>query len=366
MPVRLVTDDADFAALRPAWDRLAAGRTFRRYDWARAWWDAYGADRALRVLVAEDQRGEVVGIAPFGLERTLAHGRRLAIHGGGDACGDDMAPLVDPDHASAAHNAFAEWLTTGPGRGTWDTIVIDGASVADPDVDRFARGLSGRGVTLAQKPEVSRWAVDLPSTWSGFVETLGKRTRRLVRQLATRRETTPGLGLQWIGPGDAVDPWFDRLVELHNRRWESGACRGAFGRRGFEQFLRSTARGWHDRGALELVLLSVDGRAAAGAIGARTDRQLDLYLLGRDPEFDKLQVGWMLNLAVVENAIGRGLDRIDFLRGDEPYKEHLGCSPIAQHTVTLAAPGAINRLRRGARTLRTVAARVKRRLVDTA
>ncbi|MGL4514633.1 MAG: GNAT family N-acetyltransferase [Lacipirellulaceae bacterium] len=362
MPVRVITDARDLAELAPSWDRLAGDASFRRFGWCDAWWQAYGDERELATLVARNATDDTTAILPMAMAKSLAYGRRLELLGGGEACGDDLSVLVDPSQRAGAIGELAEWLTTGPGRRTWDTIGLDGVTTGDAGIDALVAELAARGVVATPEADVSRWAVGLPADWEAFVASLGKRTRRLVRQVVGRGESTPGVECRWIAAGEALAPWFDSLVELHKRRWEEGACRGAFQSPRFERFLRLAAASWHAEGSLELALLSVEGRAAAAAIGVRSGDRIDLFLLGRDPEFDRLQVGWMLNLEVVRNAIERGLKRIDFLRGDEPYKEHLGCSPIPQQRVVLTAPGAVNRVRRGARELRAVAAQVKRRV----
>ncbi len=64
--LRLVTDDAGFAALEPAWRQLAGDCPFHSWMWMDAWWRHYrhvGAE--LFTAVVNDESGDVVAIAPW-------------------------------------------------------------------------------------------------------------------------------------------------------------------------------------------------------------------------------------------------------------------------------------------------------------
>ncbi|MCA9268209.1 MAG: hypothetical protein KDA41_07050, partial [Planctomycetales bacterium] len=74
--VRRINAAAELDALAGDWDRLSGGVPFRRFAWHCSWWRRFAADRCeLYVLVAANDAGEVVGIAPWFLESTVARGR---------------------------------------------------------------------------------------------------------------------------------------------------------------------------------------------------------------------------------------------------------------------------------------------------
>jgi len=84
---------------------------------------------------------------------------------------------------------------------------------------------------------------------------------------------------------------------------------------------------------------------AAAAIGVQTGKTFSAFLLGRDPRFDDVRAGWLLNLAMIEAAIDEGAEEFDFLRGDEEYKARLGAVPVPQCRMIVTTRGMLNRVR---------------------
>ncbi|WP_410970048.1 hypothetical protein, partial [Salmonella sp. SAL4458] len=81
--IEVVTDYADFLALEPAWNTLVqrAGidHPFLTHEWIRTWWDCFGGERQLHIVLVK-ARDELVAIAPLmlGAERMYGlHVRQL-------------------------------------------------------------------------------------------------------------------------------------------------------------------------------------------------------------------------------------------------------------------------------------------------
>ena len=71
MRIKVIRDIAQLSDYRDAWNKLLVhssnNHVFLTYEWLRTWWDVYGADKELLVLVVEDENG-LLGIAPLYLE----------------------------------------------------------------------------------------------------------------------------------------------------------------------------------------------------------------------------------------------------------------------------------------------------------
>ena len=67
MKVIEIRSEAEWQSLRSEWETLlcdsASGATFLTYEWATAWWQAYGRPGELRILAALDDAGVLRGIA---------------------------------------------------------------------------------------------------------------------------------------------------------------------------------------------------------------------------------------------------------------------------------------------------------------
>ena len=92
-------------------------------------------------------------------------------------------------------------------------------------------------------------------------------------------------------------------------------------------FFLGLARRMGPAGLLRLYFFHVDGKRAAAVLCFRACGELQMYNSGYDPALRELSVGLASKVFVVRDAIERGLARVDFLRGEEPYKFQLGAKP---------------------------------------
>ncbi len=79
-----------------------------------------------------------------------------------------------------------------------------------------------------------------------------------------------------------------------------------------------------DDGPLRLTFLSVGGRRIAAGIHFETPDAFLFYNMGVDPDARDLSPGILLIGSVVQRALAAGVRRLDFLRGNEPYKYEWG------------------------------------------
>src|SRR5688572_15279001 len=129
MTVQIITSWDELAALEQPWNALAAGNPMRSWDWLATWWKHYGiganpapnrdaprvGDRVLHVFAvyADASRNgngrghqhELIGIAPWYLDRTVVKGNVLRWLGSGEVCTDHRSLICRPqflDEVSAA------------------------------------------------------------------------------------------------------------------------------------------------------------------------------------------------------------------------------------------------------------------------
>ena len=134
-------------------------------------------------------------------------------------------------------------------------------------------------------------------------------------------------------------PHLDDFIELHQKKWgvdglfpetSGGACS--------RRFFRHLFRHFGPDGPLRLTRLTVGGRLVASGIHFDDGETISYYNAGVDPEARDLSPGVLMVARYVEQAIGAGRRRLDFLRGNEPYKYEWGAvdEPIQRILVTRA------------------------------
>lgn len=81
MKVAEVREEAGLQQLRETWERLlceSVSRTiFLTWEWAEAWWSAYGTPGDLRIMTVSDDNGVMRGIAPLRCQTVKRYGQAV-------------------------------------------------------------------------------------------------------------------------------------------------------------------------------------------------------------------------------------------------------------------------------------------------
>lgn len=367
--VRLLTNAGDFASLAPDWNRLhasaATASIFNSWIWQYQWWQVYGREQPLRLLVAIED-GSTVGILALYVQtvRVLGVRARLLrfVGTGADTNPDDLGPIL----AAGREEEVAQKLAAAAMRFTdADVLLLSDIDPRSP----FSRALRAAAGELG-RPSVDGVSeriayVHLPPTWDQYLERLTRHRRTRIRY--ARRRFAAAVGARFFVWRDAatLDQAFDRLADLHRRRWEAAGGSESFGTPQYLEFHRRVVRACFARGLLRLYCLEAGGKPVAMFYCYRLRNTIYLMQSGFDPDKRKLEPGNVLLGHAIEHAIGEGAAAFDFLRGIHAYKDHLATRH--RHTEYVWAfrhtPGGIAyRLRRV--WLRTWSARLRGRTPD--
>jgi CelD/BcsL family acetyltransferase involved in cellulose biosynthesis len=99
-------------------------------------------------------------------------------------------------------------------------------------------------------------------------------------------------------------------------------------------------------GVVELNFLTVEGRRIAAGVTFDDGKVIYYYNAGVDPDARELSPGVVMVARYIERSIRLGRGRLDFLRGDEPYKYEWGAvdEPIERLLVQrVTVSGEVNR-----------------------
>jgi CelD/BcsL family acetyltransferase involved in cellulose biosynthesis len=341
---------------RATWDGLAQATPwatpFSSWAFHRAWWDGYGANAHEQVLVvcggdaAADP--DPIAIVPLmhrhevepsdaerqttirpgaGLPLTPVPPTATAILFGASYHADYATILTAPTDLPAVAEAVARYIAS-PVSGGWDVVDLRRLRCADPTGLELAAAFGTREVASGWTLNVDREDVCPVVTFppdvdmDGFLVTLGKKQRHEIRRKVRRAEA--------VGPirmVDSTDPLTDipGFIELHQRRWGADGLfpptpGGEQSRLMFRRLFELFGTG----GPLGLTKLFVGDRLIAAGVHFETDDSLLYYNAGIDPDAFDLSPGVLLTYAYIERALARGLQRFDFLRGNEPYKYEWG------------------------------------------
>ncbi len=344
------------------WDALAAldpwATPFARWAFHRAWWEAYGGTAHDQTMVVVDRAagpdGAPLAIVPLmhrheiepndvASQTTIRHGSTVAltpvpatakaVFFGASYHADYATILCAPADLAAVADAVATALAGPTGDPDhpepWDVVDLRRLRCGDPVADAL------RAAFVRRAPEQS-WTVDLEredvcpvatiaddvTDLDGFLSTLGKKERHEIRRKIRRCEAGGDI-LLTPSPDPLTD--LDAFIDLHQRRWGAdGLFPATPGGEASRIFIRRLFEGFGPDGPARLCFLTVGGRRIAAGITFEAGGTIAYYNAGVDPDARDLSPGVVMVAKYVERAIATGRRRLDFLRGNEPYKYEWG------------------------------------------
>jgi hypothetical protein len=361
---RIATWD-ELASLERDWNVLAGDMPFRTWNWLATWWKHYGSvdnkdgkpddgksgDRELYVLAVfsdldpatNDKYRQLIGVAPWYLDRTRIKGNLLRWLGSGEVCTDHLSLICRPEDTETVAASIAESLTTQ--FDDWDRIDLGAVDAGDVTIESLLARIEERDCLVSRQVADSCWALELPATWDEYLAGISKSHRKQLRQL--ERRVLESNRVQWHRAQNVAE--FDEawpiLVDLHQRRRKSLGEPGCFASRVFHEFHHEVAGRLLDRGQLRVSWMELDGSPAAAEYHVADSRATYAYQGGVDPDRLTEEPGRLSTILCLRAAIDEGHTQLDFLRGDEPYKAHWRATPHMTYDYRIIPNRRLARLR---------------------
>jgi CelD/BcsL family acetyltransferase involved in cellulose biosynthesis len=274
-------------------------------------------------------------------------GRMLRFLGSGKACSEYQSLLVDDKDVQCVCETLTDWLVQAIDHtdDAWDQLDLTAIADGDRAIASLASCLSDRGAQITARPSMGCWRLELKSTWEAQLELIGSNLRRKLCKLE-RTHLKSGIAVHRVATSrESVLQHFDQLVDLHQRRWRQAGVDGCFSNPSFTEFLRRAALAFFESQQLWMTAVDVHGQSAAAAMFLRANDELFLYQCGMNLELRSHQPGWLMNLLSLRAAIDNSIRAVDYLRGNERYKQELGARIVPQSDWRIAAPQTLSRLR---------------------
>jgi len=291
------------ASLR--WDCL-----FVTPPWLEAWHRHFGRGRPLS-LTGVFQGRTLLGIAPL-----MVDGATAGFAGDVEVC-DYLDFVVRPGLEALFFNALIEHLR----RSGIDTLDLRAVRADAAVFTGLAEKLPSLGIALDEFRENQSLEMQLAVTWESYLQGLKGRQRHEVRRKLRRLHESGDVRLHTVETPAGVPAAMDRFAALFTanrsdkfRFWDSA----------MDSFFRTLAALTAREGLLRLLFLELNGATAATVMCFDYNRTRYLYNSGYDRRFSSLSVGLLCKVASIRQAVDQGLERYDFLKGAEVYKERLG------------------------------------------
>ena len=259
---------------------------------------------------------------------------------GGDTFPDYLGPVLAKGREEEVSRALAEAVLRLRG---WDVLLLhdlDPSLAFVPAITEAAR--KARMQPLTGRSERIAYA-ELPATWDGWLGAMHRDKRYRIKNI--RKKINAAHPTKFFVWKDAatLDQGIDRLIFLHNKRWEQAGQQHAFSTAEYRGFHRALMHALLAKDQLRLYCLELSGQIAAMYYFYKFRDAVYLMQSGFDPDFSDVKPGQVLLGYIFESAIGEGNKVLDFLRGDHRYKDELATGERETVFVTAfrARPGSL-------------------------
>lgn len=320
MKVDLLTDEKSFDDLKPDWADLLKRSLFNTVfltpEWHESWWQAFRPGK-LWILSCRDETGKLLGLAPWfidddGIVRFI----------GCEDVTDYLDVIVDRDHTDDVFACLK--LCLAENKDLFKAARLCNIPEGSPTLNIFPQLLSqNQFETQITQQEVCP-VIKLPDNWEAYIDSLEKKYRHELRR-KLRRSRGAAESLDWY----IVDSSHNFAEELNcflDLMAASDPEKKAFlkdeGNRRFFEMIMPVV---HEKGWLQLCFLTINGERVAAYLNFDYRNRIMVYNSGLSHDkYSHLSPGIVLLANIIRYAIEHNYDAFDFLRGDEPYKYHLG------------------------------------------
>jgi|GEM_PF-2577550 len=316
-------DEAGFKNMQELWNSVLAGTDnsiFQNFDWARNWWDVYGGNKELLLLLCTE-RQHPIAIAPFVITREPFN--RLPARKVELMYRTNL--IITPTKEAVAVRGIMEYLKDI--QRSWD--IVDFSDMRDDKIliDLFKQEANRLGFEVLVKEDLPYPYIDITKPWDEYwLERKGKfkknirRAQRLIKERLQEVNYKFNIYNQADLDEKRLLSDFERLVELSMKSWKirygtalgSSPERKEFYKRLIEVFSRS--------GKVEISFLEHNAIPMAGLLAILYKDVWYFFLTFYDKSYAEFSPGTLLLCNVLERVYKDGVSRIELLKGLFPIK----------------------------------------------
>jgi CelD/BcsL family acetyltransferase involved in cellulose biosynthesis len=320
---RIVRAPREFDGLRPAWDGLCDDDRFRApfysWLWQSLWWKHFGRGKSLFVVVVEDDRRQIVGIAPLMKHRRSIRGLPVTeLAFAANPLTPRSAILASP-RFPAAVVAEEALRCLAAHRGEWDLATltnIDASLLSPAAVLQCCRQ---RGLAAIQTPGRSSpfaaIAGGFDAYWAGKFNS--KRRGNIRRSLQMLNERGAYRVVDYTA-SDGMEAALRWAFQVSANSWKGRIGSHMNGSRVREAFYRDITASLAAKGQVRIWIAFLDSRPVAVQYYMTCGKRLYFLVNDFDQRHERLSPGTVLLYKVLERLHEEGrIEELDF--GGEAY-----------------------------------------------
>ena len=315
--IKHIRDTKSFEELKSSWGKLLCNSsvqsTFLTWEWLFAWWQVNNDNKALWLITA--WRGEeLVGIAPLMLEKRNILIRVLTNIGTPQS---DVAGFIHTSEDTDAIKSMTQYLVLN--KKNWDILELNefpGAWVEQPE---FNQSFDGNAFWTL-KDHNQHFYIQLDhDNWEKYSERLARKFRYNLRRALRLAEEIGPVELKHYQGNQVSWDIFKTIVEINRYAHYPRLYNSPSEQKLIKELIEQMAL---NQNYFEVYILSVNNKPIAYEYGFVYQDRFEDWRSGFDTHLPpNVSIGKVLAMKVTQACISGKYKEIDFLRGDEAYKQ---------------------------------------------
>ncbi len=318
-----INSDERFSSLKDIWNQVLEknnfGTIFSTFEWLNTWWECFGQDNKLFILLAQDKE-EIIGIAPLMIEQRkilrCVPIKAISFIGTGIS---DYADFIIKVERKAVLNSFFKYIWKN--KHLWDEIdlreIREDSSNLEMIRDILKNGPCSYEISCLGKCPY----IPIRGDWDSFYSSLSKSFRQDIRTQYNRLKKN-GSRYGFSHVQDHIDDAFlSQLIVMHLDSINLKNKKSFLESKEGKSFFKRIIEGYRKKGKVVINIMKVGYEIAAYFVGFLFQGRYYYWNVGKNDKYDDFSPGkLLLQNMIMECFSNNTIKEFDFLRGEEEYK----------------------------------------------
>jgi CelD/BcsL family acetyltransferase involved in cellulose biosynthesis len=320
--------EGQFENMRAEWNSLleksVTNEIFLLWEWIYSWWDVFkDGSRELYILCGKNSRGEMIGIAPFYLQRQILFGilkrNIMRFCSSLETYPDHLDIIATKEYEHLFPEAVLNYLIQHDQ--DWDLIKWDGVQ-ENAMIKNYLTSAQPKenGVLTTSIPSTRCPYLVMDNTFEGYLKSFSSKKRQTLlrkRKILVNREKVL---LKTVQSDEEPEKHIRDLFDLHDERARRKGIKTTFYGEDLYKFHSKTIQYLLKEGKVVLTFLYKEFVPLVSYYCFKHNQKYYYYQAGLSDEGEKKSAGTVLFSLIIENAFKEKCKEFDFLRGSEEYK----------------------------------------------
>ena len=325
--IETISED-EFTNMKEEWNSLLeksiTNEVFLLWEWIYAWWDVFkDGRRELYILCGKNCKGEIIGIAPFYIEKRILLGsctrNIIRFCSSVETYPDHLDVISKKEYEDSFPEALLKYLIQNDK--DWDIIILDGVK-ENATIKRYLACNKGKlyDLLISCVPMSKCPYLIIDKTFEDYLKTFsGKKRYTLLKKIKILMKEE-NVTFKRVDCTEEPEKYINELFSLHSVRAKRKRIKTSFCGENIYKFHMNFINYLLKDDKIIIAFLYKESIPLVSYYCIKHNNKYYYYQTGLSYEGEKRSGGTVLFSLIIESAFREQYNEFDFLRGNEHYK----------------------------------------------